>query len=152
MKQLYLCVLAGLLLIASCKKDDTQPNNNGNNNNNTTPKTPKELLIGTWLINSQVYKNGGEQQLDDCAKDNTMTIKADGTYVIDQGAIKCDPSSAQSTDGNWTMDSYPAIYFKLNDPNTEGTNAKITQLDETILKLLEYEGESSEVTITFKRK
>jgi hypothetical protein len=153
MKPLRLLMLVSLtaVLFAACSKDTTEPTN-PTPTPSTPTKTPKELLIGTWIIVSQVYTLGGEKPLEDCVKDNLMAIQSGGKYIIDQGAIKCDPTTGQTTDGNWTMDNYPAIYFKLNDPSTEGTNAKITQLDETTLKMLEYEGEPSEVTITFKRK
>lgn len=155
MKQLrtIATIILAITIFASCKKDETQPNNNGNNNNtNTTPKTPQELIIGTWVITSQSYKMGGEQPLEDCVKDNTMTIKTNGSYTIDQGAVKCNPTAPQSTDGAWLMDNYPTIFFQSTEPGSEGTTAKIIQLDETILKFTEYEGEPSEVTITFKRK
>lgn len=148
--RLFSMMLIASLFFAACSKDKTEPSN-ANPNPSTPAKTPKELIIGKWQITSMVYTKFGGEAIEDCDKDNTMEIKTDGIYTIDQGAVKCSPSASQSENGKWTMDNYPALYLKLDNPSAEGTMSKILQLDNTTLKVLQYEGEDVEITLTFKR-
>lgn len=149
----YKMLLLAALLFAACSKDKTEPGSNNNNNNGNTPnKTPQELIIGKWQFVSRYYTDHGDNPFDDCTKDNFWDIQEGGIYAIDEGATKCDPSDEQRLPGTWSMDNYPAIYIKLDGSGSEGTTAKIIQLDNTTLKVLQYEGEPNiENTTTFKR-
>jgi hypothetical protein len=156
MKRIYsiLWISVFTALLFSCKKDDTTSNNT-NNNNNTTPKTPKELLVGTWQADSAyaVDPNGGQSNnLPDCSKDNTITFKADGTYTTDEGAVKCSPADDQTLQGTWQMDSYPALKFKLNT-SADFSAVTVTVIDNQYFKYSE-PSDNGQVTYisVFKRK
>ncbi|MBS1780449.1 MAG: lipocalin family protein [Bacteroidetes bacterium] len=130
-KQLFSSICAAVILFAACKKD--------NNSTTATPtptpsKTPKELIVGTWAIQSVTTNDpGNPDPMPSCAKDDILTIKADGTCTADAGATKCDPSDPQSQNGTWKLDSYPAFELKTPSDTLQST-IKITQLDETTLK------------------
>jgi hypothetical protein len=43
------------------------------------------------------------QILPDCGEDNLTFFKKDGSYKIDEGSTKCDPSDPQSIEGTWSF-------------------------------------------------
>jgi hypothetical protein len=84
----------------SCKKDST------------TSATKTDLITkSAWKYQdagADMDKNGTidlsiSSQLQDCEKDNTLTLRADGTGTLDEGATKCDPSDPQSSNVNWNF-------------------------------------------------
>jgi hypothetical protein len=145
---LFLIAIPALTLFAACSKDKTQPFN-PTPTPSTPTKTPKELLVGTWKIESSV--SNGANTLPDCSKDNLITFKADGTYTSDQGTVKCDPSDPQNDNGTWNLDEYPKFKFKLNS-NNDYEPATIKTLNETTLVYTQYESDPQPFTITWKKQ
>jgi len=146
MRKLFLVL--PILLIA-CSKKDTTPTA-------TTPttKTPKELIIGSWTIQSVTSNDASNPDpLPACSKDDILTIRADGTCTSDAGAVKCDPSDPQVQNGTWKLDAYPAMELKTPADTLQKT-IKVTQLDETTQKWeTVYTQVSSTIfTYTWKRK
>lgn len=103
-KTLMACMAASLLL--SCSKKDEDK---------TTPVTPStDKLVGSWKTISDIadrpvyHWNTSELVTDiwdrerDCRKDDLLIFKADGTYVEDEGASKCDTADEQILyGGSW---------------------------------------------------
>lgn len=92
-------LLFSALVFASCKKDkDEEP----------APPTKKELLSNKWKV-ADVKNASGTSVIGlplpqiMCLKDNIFTLKTDDTYTIDEGAVVCEPSTAQS--GTWQFTS-----------------------------------------------
>lgn len=92
-------LLFSALAFASCKKDkDEEP----------APPTKKELLSNKWKV-ADVKNASGTSVISlplpqiMCLKDNIFTLKTDDTYTIDEGAVVCEPSTAQS--GTWQLTS-----------------------------------------------
>jgi hypothetical protein len=90
-------LLFSALVFASCKKDkDEEP----------APPTKKELLSNKWKV-ADVKNASGTSVIGlplpqiMCLKDNIFTLKTDDTYTIDEGAVVCEPSTAQS--GTWQL-------------------------------------------------
>ena len=82
---------------ATCKKDKT---------GDQKEATKKELLSNKWKV-SDVKNASGTSIIGlpvpqiVCLKDNIFTLKTDDTYIIDEGLIACDPSTAGS--GTWSL-------------------------------------------------
>lgn len=102
MKCLFtVAVFTSILVSASCSK------------NESAGSTKTELLVSApWKYNDaglDVNKDGfidtglPPGYLYDCDKDNTITFKNDGTGIIDEGAVKCDPANPQTTPFTWTF-------------------------------------------------
>ncbi len=122
-KYALLLLLFSALVFASCKKDkDEEP----------APPTKKELLSNKWKV-ADVKNASGTSVIGlplpqiMCLKDNIFTLKTDDTYTIDEGAVVCEPSTAQS--GTWRLTSNDAkiqftpatgdpLTFDLIDVNT----------------------------------
>ena len=93
-------------ILISCQKDKEEE---------PAPPTKKELLSNKWKV-SDVKNAGGTSVIDFpvpqivCLKDNIFTLKTDDTYTIDEGAVACEPSTAQS--GTWKLtDNETKIQF-----------------------------------------
>lgn len=89
--------LSAALLTAfnACKKDD------GGSTNNSNLNAKEQMIVGSWRVVSKnlvYYKsNGGTDtlsNLNDCEKDDTYTFSADKTYIVTNGADKCQTSGA----------------------------------------------------------
>lgn len=139
-------IVIASLFLGSCSKDKTEPTTN--NNGNTPSKSPQELIIGTWQTSSMIWN--GQEAIEDCQKDNLITFNADGTYLIDQGAVKCNPNASQTADGKWEMDNYPSFTTTLNG-NPQGTTVTIKTLDNTTLSYEQVETGQTYL-VTWKRK
>jgi hypothetical protein len=130
MKLLVVKFLAFTFIILSACSKDSDPSNT-------------ELITrATWK-----YKNAGVDlnsdgvidtnippgYLMDCDKDNLITFESDGTGVLDEGAIKCDPANPQTSDFSWS--------FKNNETIINFPTAVFSGLsgDLTIIKLTETE-------------
>lgn len=82
MRKIYLFAALATSLLFSCKKEETA----------TTPtaKTPKEnLMAATWKKSS--YKENGTTTpfFASCEMDDVITFKADGNWVLSEGATTC---------------------------------------------------------------
>lgn len=119
-KYALLLLLFSVLAFASCKKDkDEEPD----------PPTKKELLSNKWKV-ADVKNAGGTSVIDFpvpqivCLKDNIFTLKTDDTYTIDEGAVACEPSSAQS--GTWKLTDNET---KIEFTQTTGDPLIVTLVD-----------------------
>jgi hypothetical protein len=121
-------LLFSALAFASCKKDkDEEP----------APPTKKELLSNKWKV-ADVKNADGTSVIGFpvpqivCLKDNIFTLKADDTYTIDEGAVVCDPSTAQS--GTWKLTDNET---KIEFTQAAGDPLIVTLVDvnATILKI-----------------
>jgi hypothetical protein len=100
MKKTLILAVTVAMAFVSCKKDDDNNSNNGN---------PSPTQTKTQLISAKSWKGvsltvGGADfwsQLDDCDKDDIYIFKADGVYVADAGATKCDPGDPQQYTDTW---------------------------------------------------
>lgn len=147
--KLFVCGV--LMAAASCSKSENAATPVSTP---TTSKTPKELIVGAWFIQSVTSNDpSNPEPLPACSKDDILTIKADGTCTSDAGAVKCDPSDPQVQNGTWKLDAYPAMELKTPADTLQKT-IKVTQLDETTLKWeTVYTQVSSTIfTYTWKRK
>ena len=119
-KYALLLLFISVFALTSCKKDKTDKEEE---------PTKKELLSNKWKV-SDVTNEGGTSVIGlpvpqiICLKDNIFTLKANDTYTIDEGAVVCDPSTAQS--GTW----------KLTDNETKIEFAQTTG-DPLILTLID---------------
>lgn len=97
-------VILSVAVIAGCKKDDNKDNGNS--------KT-QMITSGSWKITSQyidpaedVNGDGVPEHevfpfLDECERDNLFSFATDGTFTLDEGASKCDPSDPQTQSTTW---------------------------------------------------
>ena len=74
--------------------------------------------------------------LPDCVKDNTLSLSANGSGTVDEGASKCDQSSAQSTTISWSFANNETV-LQLGGDGIAGINGnvKIVTLDQNNLVL-----------------
>lgn len=63
----------------------------------------RSLTINPGVIVSGVVITDYYSQLYEYDKDNILQFKADGTYIIDEGATKEFPSDPQTRQGNWLL-------------------------------------------------
>ena len=108
-KAIYLCMILTTLFVA-CEKEKQE-----------APKSTRELLVEKKWYKTAILVNPafmGMTNLYDslipCQKDDIFTYRNNGNYEIDNGILKCSPSSPQ-------IDS--ATMWKLQD------NKLITTLD-----------------------
>lgn len=93
--------LISLLTFTGCQKDDPPP------------PTKTELISRNWKATAMTAVFPAPigtvdvfAQLEACEKDNIIKVKADGTYTVDEGATKCDPTDPQIVEtGNWVFAS-----------------------------------------------
>jgi hypothetical protein len=65
----------------------------------STPKNAQEIMVGkVWKIISRV-ENGGTASLPDCAKDDILELKANGTYNSLVNTTLCNPSETDVVGG-----------------------------------------------------
>ncbi len=103
--------LIALLTFTGCQKDDPPP------------PTKTELISRDWKVTAMTAVFPAPigtvdilSQLDACEKDNIIKIKADGTYTVDEGATKCDPTDPQTVEtGNWAFTSNETKLTILDD-------------------------------------
>ena len=105
---LFLVTALSLVLLMSCKKDSSP-----------TKKdllTAKSWKLSAYTIDPQIaitdpngnitgYTNDMYALLPDCSKDNTRKFNSDGSFVADEGVVKCDATAAQTTTGTWVFNS-----------------------------------------------
>lgn len=117
-----------LITLASCGDKSTPT---------PTPSKTELICKGKWEIASLPIEpaldlGGGvklkdyTQMLQDCEKDNFYAFKADNTYTLDEGLLKCNPADAQTKPGVWslsadgkifTLDDEKAILVLIDDNN-----------------------------------
>lgn len=91
-------LLCLLFFVSSCSKDS----------NDAPSKTPAQLLTcpTCWKYKKVEINDGTgwkEEVLDDCEKDDCLRFLADGMYIHDAGALKCDPLDSQTNTGPYVL-------------------------------------------------
>jgi hypothetical protein len=133
MKNLMLLTLAivSVCTFSSCKKEETKT------------KTKAEILTQkAWVMAKYEEKAGTAPWVDDfpnfdaCDKDDQYVFRANGTYEINEGATKCDPTDPQVfASGNWTLKNGDTILdFDGEDFNLDQLveNSLVISLQESI--------------------
>jgi hypothetical protein len=68
------------------------------------------------------------QMMQDCEKDNFYAFKADNTFTLDEGLLKCSPTGSQTKPGVWslgadgktfTLDGEKATLILIDDNNLQ---------------------------------
>src|ERR1700712_3410735 len=90
-------IICSIIVIAGCSKKSSTP----------AAKTKADFLVtSTWKYSTAGIDNDGNGTIDvslpagtieTCVTDNTITFKSDKTGIIDEGATKCDASTAQTS-------------------------------------------------------
>lgn len=95
---LMLLLIASLGIMSSCKKDDD--------------KSRKDIITGStcWKLVKYEEKDGSGNYVDRtsedyaaCELDDCMRFNADGTYVITDSGVKCDPNITVIEEGTWSL-------------------------------------------------
>ena len=78
-----------------------------------------------------------------CDKDNTVTFKSDGTYTTDEGKLKCNSFSPQTSSGTYTISSDETTFTE------SGNVAKIVELTSSkfVLSMTTIIGNTSATTV-----
>lgn len=157
-KTLKYFAIAGLvaLTITSCKKDDDDSNDNATNNTTTdaNPTPAVDYPASETAFNSSISndnsKTWGEADFElegvgvqDCRHDDLMTLKSDGTYSYDNGALTCGTDEAMKT-GTWEA-NYSEKTIVFDKGESDEYSATIVSLSEKTFKL---EGKWSGMDIT----
>lgn len=150
--KLVLLAAAVLTFAASCKEEEPVP-----------PTKTELLTAGPWIgsaltANPGIDPFGSGTPITDlwnsvlisaCSKDDFTVYKTDGTYVIDDGATKCDPADPQTTTGTWK--------FATNETqmilDSSSTPYNIMKLDASTLEYQLFEPFlQTTLTVTYIRK
>ncbi|GHN01667.1 hypothetical protein WSM22_31560 [Cytophagales bacterium WSM2-2] len=115
--KLISCLSVGLVValgaLVSCSKK------------NETPIPSKESLLvlnNGWRLTSVTISPGiggvtdyYNTVLEACERDNIMLFDPHGTYTVDEGATKCDPSDPQTADhGTWTFNASKTVITQIS--------------------------------------
>lgn len=128
-------VILTVAVIAGCKKDD-----------NSSPSKTQLLTSGSWKLTAAnadpaidinqdgVVENDIFAVLPTCFKDNLFIFKTNNTYVVDEGATKCNVSDPQIMESsNWKFSDNESNIM-IGDPGSE-TIAQLLELSSTVLKM-----------------
>jgi hypothetical protein len=96
--------------------------------------TPLQLLEDSkWKLTAETTDGkdsfAGHQA---CDLDDTMTTKAGGTLLQDEGATKCDATAPQTNTGTWSLSTDSKI-LTLKDDTGFGLPFTVITLNETTL-------------------
>ena len=137
-------IFSFLIFIISCKK------------NNDPGPTRSSLIARTWLLKSITFSPaltvsiyGSSTQLTDatlllkdCTKDDLYTFNLNKTFIVDEGATKCNSSDPQTkAKGMWSLsidsnssNKTDSTLLKFNY-NTVNISGKITDLSTANLQI-----------------
>lgn len=126
-------LLAGSLFlmvsIVSCQKDK---------GDETPEPTRKELLSHAWkVVDVRQGSETGASVINlpvpqvACLKDNTLTLKADNSFIFDEGTISCDPP--MEAEGTWVLQENDS-QIKLSSPGEDDIIIDIVGVDATNFK------------------
>jgi len=99
MKRTLMVIAVSSSILLACKKEK-----------DNTPGCPvtMEGLSGAYKLTALQYKASASAAsqdylsfMDDCEKDNILTLKNDGTYKSDDAGTVCEP--AEVSQGTWTL-------------------------------------------------
>ncbi len=140
MKKYILIFSFFLLIIFSCKKNNPDPSNTG--------PSKTTLIAKTWLLTSIDFSpplkvtygvfsyqlNNASSLFNDCNKDDLYIFNKDKTFIVDEGATKCNSSDPQTKAQDiWSLSAdSTSLIFNYNKVNISG---KIVDLSNTTLKI-----------------
>ncbi len=144
-----LAVLA--VAFTGCKDDDDDDNKSSSNLTNA------QKLSRSWKVTSAVLEFYDNNQLiasediyaqnDDCDNDDVTTFNADGTYLISEGASKCDPSFSDTVEvGTWAFNSAQTQLY-LTPDNWEADTFDIVSLSATQAKMTQTDQDGTETYV-----
>lgn len=154
MTKAYLTAAAfALLTLSSCKKDGDD-------------KPASELIVGSWILTSQVYTpaifdfdNDGDldteaiSNMDPCDADDLFVFKAGGTGDLDEGASKCDPGDDQVYGTfSWEISSDNTITIDYNGDMESGKIESISSSRMVITHEYSMGGSSIKIVDTYQKK
>lgn len=92
------------LVIASCAESTPRPTSRADlfSGNDTFGKT--------WQV-QEIELEIGTLQPNTCVTDNFITYYPNGTYEVNEGASKCDPSDPPGEVGKWFLDDREETLF-----------------------------------------
>ena len=130
--------LASALLLtttffSACSKDDVAPR--------ATTKT--ELLTAKkWRITAATYKEDNDPvqdkyaDVDACSKDDFYKFNADKTFVLDEGATRCNTNDPQTYVSGWDITADGSILLLLEmKGSTSAELYDITELTDSKLRI-----------------
>lgn len=140
-------VVAGF--VSSCNKDE-DPAPTGSNKSNS------EKLVGkNWKITAATLKDPSGATTDEyadmeaCDKDDLYIYNANGTYVLDAGATKCDPNDPQTEPGVWSMNSGQTV---ITQDGFEFTIKSMTETQMVLEFVIDLGGGDMTYTTTFTKQ
>jgi len=121
--QIYTLVVLLVFVFVGCKKD--------------SPASKTSIIASkAWRVTSFKFSVGSVVVLDylqgmpACELDNVTKFATAGTYIIEEGATKCDPSDPNVYDtGNWKLESNETKF------NLDGELLDVVEISNNIIKL-----------------
>ena len=133
MKRLLLPVLLAVNLV-SCQKDEATP-----------PSKTDLLTAKNWRLaayTTQFTTNGISTTTNtyasqpSCERDNFIVFKRDKSLLFDQGPIRCDPTSSQTTTFQWDWQDNETNLAYTSTVNVVGTvKHEVLELTASTLRL-----------------
>ena len=123
-----------------------------------TPSKTELICKGKWEIASMPIEpaldlGGGlklkdyTQMLQDCEKDNFYAFKADNTFTLDEGLLKCNPADAQTKPGVWSLSADGKIF------TLDGEKATLVLIDDNNLQFRRDSFlQNSSLTMNFRKR
>ena len=145
---IYLLTAAmGLSALSSCKKDST---------GTPTPaaSTKTDLLTAKNWKTTDIKVNGqsifNSPLVDNCDKDDLTKFNTNKSATFDEGTLKCNTASPQSSNGSWDFTT-GETKLKVTDPDGMVSEGTIGTLNNTTLILTDpnYGGLGFAAELTF---
>lgn len=148
MKKTIFTTAVLLLLFTSCKKDKSTASG-------TCNKTVADIAGTYAILKIEVGMNGVfvdiTSQQDACAKDDKLTLNANGTSAYKDLGVVCSPSGDDS--GTWSIDANGKMTIHDNSGSNDISHADITSYDCHTLVLTGTDASSptEQVRLTLKK-
>jgi hypothetical protein len=129
-------LIISLTTLSSCKKDKDE-----------TVAISLQSIAGSYKLTAWTYKYGTMpeedimQLIDDCEKDDVITLKTDKTYTSADVGVKCTPPGDYTSDWDvpsttkiiidgdeWDIDSYDGKFLKISQTYTSGGVAEVDKM------------------------
>jgi len=145
-KQLFHLLTVAFVLtnLTSCQKDDPKP------------ASSKTGLLTAKAWKETDFKVDGKSAFDTvvkaCDKDDLLKFNTDKSITFNEGALRCDPASPQTSMGSWDFTTSETV-LKITDSDGKVLEGVIGTLTDTTLiitvpNLLSGTGTAVEVTYT----
>lgn len=136
---IIIAICTVILLITGCKKDLT---------------LIEVMQSGKWKVTAQTY-NGKDtfNDMEACEKDNLTTFKSDNTYLVDEGATKCDSKDPQTQEeGGYTVSADEKIVtLKTKGVISFSVDLNVVSYEDEQLQLELVDG-TDKLVITFTKQ